>query len=80
MRPGTEPLKLVLSISKSEETEIVSCSFANDLFKDMITALLVSTPRDDPYPGVNIFFGSNSSILISKFGIEMSSPIGRLSA
>ena len=80
MRPGTEPLKLVLSISKSEETERVSCSFANNLLKDIITAFLVSTPRDDPYPGVNIFFGFNSSILISKFGIEISSPIGRLSA
>ena len=55
MRPGTEPLKLVLSISKSEEPEIVSCSFANVLFKDIIIALLVRTPRDDPYPGVNIF-------------------------
>ena len=35
--------------------------------------------RDEPYPGVKIFSGFNSSTVISRFGIDISSPRGRLS-
>ncbi len=48
-------------------------------WSDITAAFFVKIPIEDPYPGVKIFYGFNSSTVISRFGIDISSSRGRLS-
>ena len=73
--PGIELSWLLLSISKSDDNIKVSWSSKMLFWSDITAAFFVKIPIEDPYPGVKIFSGFNSSTVISRFGIDISSSM-----